>query len=1814
MEDEEKNVEPQTDSDCPQLEESEKEGYKPRPSFVSGGAENVYKFQKGDLLIKLEPAKSVCFAMQQNSSSLLRSFSVMNNTHLEMRGLRLMVSSTPQFFEPLYLSLDSLAAGEEHHFRNAVVTPDFDYLATVTERIRANVTVDCEIGETPVKRESEPINILAFDEWPGMGTVPELLACFSTPRDPAVNGIISEAAQLLKQENLSFDGYQSGDPNVVNKQLAAIFSVIKARNIAYSMPPASFEQSGQKIRLPKTIVDLGLGTCLDTTMLLCSCAEAVGINPVIFIFNGHAFPGFWLKETTFPEVINDDLSAVNKRMAGGLSELAALESTLLTDNKSAYVDAVKNARERLHTGKGFVCYIDVSRARKSGILPLPIRYEEDGKYFVDRKMYEALQQEVKDLRVRDGNLESTGLKDRLEKWQRDLLDITLRNPLINYRINRAGVPMLNFDVEAVEKAFAEGKSLQIAPTPKELGRQITDITNLSVENDPQLTNILKNDLASGSLRSALKEEDLVKRLTTLFRQDREAMEESGANLMYLALGFLKWREADKPNVDRFAPILLLPMEITRRSANSGYQITLREDEYQPNLSLIEMLRVNYKIDASGLKDLQKDLPESETGVDVRQAFTYIRKLIIEQKGWDVVEAASLGAFQFAKFVLWNDLKTRELRVRSHPLTGAMISAKNSPALYESAFKTDGRLYLPLDSDSSQTDASKAAAEGKTFVLHGPPGTGKSQVITNVIANALAHGQRVLFIAEKIAALDVVKRRLSRLGLFDFCLELHSNKSQKRGFYEQFDRLLELAESATDVKYDEAAEKLDAAAAELDTRSTALHKQKKIGQSVFSGINRLLETAPEGCDDFIQIRETDIEKSIYERGLDVLRPLSNIGEALGEPVNAAFYGCSVTEYSFDLRDKVIKLTQTLSDGYNPFQAAYEELVKLVQHRKKPKNLYDSESVHGLYYVLGELLHYKSKNGFLKFLLAIFSKRYRSMRKSRFYKKIKKYCKEQPDDAQLVFESIKLFIEAEAELKALLLYGDKYEKGEMWSPEIYGAAELYRRHIRDLREMCVYNTHLEQCAAFPQLAEISQRYHTGQVESKDVVPLFERSFWNAWVRREISSDPALNSFSPSEYATKRERFKALTEFTAKLTQKEVFLKLASKLPNFKYAAQATSEPGILLKAVKSRGRGITIRQIFSRVPNLLAKVKPCMLMSPLSAAQYLPEDFPEFDLVVFDEASQLLTCDAAGAISRGKCTVVVGDPKQLPPTTFFSSRSDDEDDSFELHDLESVLDDMLTLNVHEKRLLWHYRSEHESLIAFPNANYYDNRLITFPTPDDTFSRVEFRRVNGTYDRGGTRTNQKEAEAVVEELFDCLKDSEKSKLSYGIVTFNVTQQNLIQDLVDKRIAKEPMLDKFFSTGESPVFIKNIESVQGDERDVIIFSITYGMDKEGKMTVNFGPINKDGGWRRLNVAITRSCKRILVFSTITPDTIDLSRTSARGVEGLKGFMNYAINPRAFFKTAQGSASETAYIAAVAQSLREKGYRAVENMGRSLNRIDVAVQDDNGRYKLGILCDNEAMAKAANVRDREYGNENFLRHMGWNLTRAYATEWWQDPQGETKRLISIIEGKEDDYKGACAEAEIEEMEAKHQEIAFNPNIPLPVQEYVTADLPQNLPDAFYLFNHVQTVCEQVRTVIRAEGPISEQRLYKAVAAAWNIPRMSQKFNEHMAQIMRRVNPVTNLTQNTRFYWNQREDMAMSRYRAPSDRKADEIPQEEYAVAAYYIMKNAISIGHEDLVRETAKLFGFIRSPIVSMRIDMALSRLTVEGKVIKSGATYKIR
>jgi very-short-patch-repair endonuclease len=424
--------------------------------------------------------------------------------------------------------------------------------------------------------------------------------------------------------------------------------------------------------------------------------------------------------------------------------------------------------------------------------------------------------------------------------------------------------------------------------------------------------------------------------------------------------------------------------------------------------------------------------------------------------------------------------------------------------------------------------------------------------------------------------------------------------------------------------------------------------------------------------------------------------------------------------------------------------------------------------------------------------------------------------------------------------------------------------------------------------------------------------------------------------------------------------------------------------------------------------LNRLAPCMLMSPLSIAQFLPADQPPFDLVIFDEASQIAPWDAIGSIARGKQVIIAGDPRQMPPTNFFN-RGPNAGDDDTAEDMESILDECLGAGVPSHSLSWHYRSRHESLIAFSNHRYYDSNLITFPAAETRASAVEWRKVEGVYAKGKGRYNQAEAQAIVDETVKRLTDPAFVAAGYsiGIITLNSDQQKLINDLLDAARKQYPQIEPFFQdTQTEPVVVKNLETVQGDERDLIMLGIGYGPTEPGApvMSMNFGPLNKDGGWRRLNVAITRSRREMLVFTSFEPSMIDLNRTNARAVRDLKHFIEFAQRgPKALAEAIQGSVGgyDSPFEEAVAQGLRRLGWQVVPQIGVSRFRIDLGIvhPDRPGDYLAGVECDGATYHSAATARDRDKVRGAILTGLGWNLLRLWSTDWWVDKEGALQKL-----------------------------------------------------------------------------------------------------------------------------------------------------------------------------------------------------------------------
>jgi superfamily I DNA and/or RNA helicase/very-short-patch-repair endonuclease len=442
-----------------------------------------------------------------------------------------------------------------------------------------------------------------------------------------------------------------------------------------------------------------------------------------------------------------------------------------------------------------------------------------------------------------------------------------------------------------------------------------------------------------------------------------------------------------------------------------------------------------------------------------------------------------------------------------------------------------------------------------------------------------------------------------------------------------------------------------------------------------------------------------------------------------------------------------------------------------------------------------------------------------------------------------------------------------------------------------------------------------------------------------------------------------------------------------------------------------RHIPLRQLMGRAGGALQALTPCFLMSPISVAQYLPPGKMKFDLLVIDEASQMRVEDAIGAVTRAKQVVVVGDPQQLPPSSFFhSSATDDEEDESQVDEplsAESILDCALASFQPCRDLRWHYRSKHESLIAFSNQHFYENRLQIFPSPEPNNPAlgVELRLVGGTFQAS---LNEIEAREVAEAAVRFME--EHPERSLGVVAMNKKQADTIEEYVDELARTRTQAEVYrtkWSSGLEPFFVKNLENVQGDERDTIIIGMTYGPDPKTKRVFQrFGPINGPSGHRRLNVLFTRAKERVIVLSSMTANDIMVAENSSQGVRALKGYLQYAKDGLLEGGETSARAPDSPFEEQVIEALRSAGYEAVPQVGVKGFFIDIGIKHPSypHGYLCGVECDGASYHSSRTARDRDRLREDILQRLGWKLVRIWSTDWFSDPRGERARLIGRLE------------------------------------------------------------------------------------------------------------------------------------------------------------------------------------------------------------------
>lgn len=762
------------------------------------------------------------------------------------------------------------------------------------------------------------------------------------------------------------------------------------------------------------------------------------------------------------------------------------------------------------------------------------------------------------------------------------------------------------------------------------------------------------------------------------------------------------------------------------------------------------------------------------------------------------------------------------------------------------------------------------------------------------------------------------------------------------------------------------------------------------------------------------------------------------------------------------------------------------------------------------------------------------------------------------------------------------------------------------FRSCREKC-------QGAGLSQFLSIVEK---NKIQTNQLFQVFKKRFYRLWLDAVIPDFPAVQNFRRISHEEVIKNFSKHDISQLTIAQKRVKERLVSRLPDIDRLSAAYDEVSILKRELTKQRKIMPLRKLFKQIPNLLLTLKPCFMMSPLSVSLFLEENFYDFDIIIFDEASQVRTEDAIGSLMRGKQVVIAGDSKQLPPTSFFSAsisgddfdldNEDDDPDNYEDTDAyESILDEALSV-LPQRTLRWHYRSRHESLIAFSNSKIYNNSLFTFPASiqkEDDLG-VEYIFVpDGVYDRSGRRNNLIEAKKVAEIVFDQIKNH--SKRSIGVVTFSEAQQQTVEDAIRRLRLQNQQYELFFNEdNEEPFFVKNLENVQGDERDTIIFSIGYAKDSRGIMHMNFGPLGKSGGYRRLNVAITRAKFNVKLVGSIQPTDILLENCNSEGVKMLRSYIEYAKDGQRSLdrelKINSGAEFESPFEEAVYSFLIDQGYQIETQIGCSGYRIDLGVKHPslNGRFTLGIECDGASYHSARTARERDRLRQTQLEDIGWKIYRIWSTDWVKDPYKEGKKLLEVVDDSILNYSDS-------DLGSKKKENDLE-NIPKSTDSLIEK-IPEgntlnitgmdkynfsyyeesNLRDVPRKYNETNEafIANVIRHILQKEYPIHIDLLNQRIAPLFGRQKATSVIRNSVLFVIS-MNLSREIENRNDFYWPKSERKLT--VRVPKGdvglRPIKYICTEEIAKAMYAIVKDSFGIMQKDLTIATARVFGFNRS------------------------------
>lgn len=1540
---------------------------------------------------------------------------------------------------------------------------------------------------------------------------------------------------------------------------------------------------------------------------------------------------------------------------------------------------------------------------------------------------------------------------KLDKWADLLLDTGKRNNLINFKDTRASTAEVLFPSSDIMFEKIDGSTPFEVFDPKII-EDDDEGENGSISEQLQTESAVESDVSSGKAAFLAQYSGRIKRqhqillysaaanpstaVKNISRKAQAFIEETGVNVAYMAFGFIHWKESNDASCLFRAPVLLVPIQLEQASAVEPFFIRSAEDDIIVNPTFA------YKLDAEyGVK-----LPEyNDEGLT---AYLQKVKRLVAKLQWSVTAECKIGIFSFLKINMYRDLKDNAAEILENQNVRRLLG---EPTDIEKVNMEDAassvadplmELYSVVDADSSQIEAIQMAKSGKSFVLQGPPGTGKSQTITNIIAECLSDGKKVLFVSEKLAALNVVYDKLKQAGLSEFCLQLHSHKANKKDVIADLCHTLRMGKSVVSSKADSEIAIKEKAKRQLDDYATELHKQRPViekslyqlyeayaalsavpdvecpvSQLASRGESYLTETISllEQYVDYIPSIGYDYRKNAWYgyinqdtsypakaqvksdflaavRFLTALIPLQKeIAEKYGvhcESIEEA--GVWAAFFSLAAASQIITPSLLCREHFYAVHSALKELQVLSSDVLASRSVLNAVFDDDVYKLDGAAYHKKLTKQFSGTFSRLFNAEYRQLVADlRLCKKDGKkpsYSEAVTMTERLAYYQQKVteYAEVEAPIKAFLgraykgvetewdyvtkqssaldavfLHGTSFGALEAYADfaaeqdvfadyakrlqSVFAScnedvltrlAEDFDSAILDIRSascalvlsrlngcLCEMDKLDNWCHFRSLLSKLDDKQAVPfinvaidrNVESKHIAGAFQKQFYYQWIDLIISETPILSAFN------RISQDKAVRTFTEKDTEQfeinkaRIRAELSARRPSLDMIASG-SALAILLREGEKKRKQKSIRSLLAETGELVQRIKPCFLMSPLSVSTFLAPDSVHFDVVVFDEASQIFPQDAIGAIYRAKQLIVVGDSKQMPPSNFFNASveaADDEEETGDVTDFESILD-LCSTSMQQLRLRWHYRSRCEQLITFSNRNFYDSDLVTFPSSkmDMPGIGVDYYHVDGIFDRK-SHTNRKEAEFIVDLIYQNIE--EHPNRSLGVVAFSVAQQDLIDKLLSRRRQNTPEKEYFFKNdGNEPFFVKNLETVQGDERDTIIFSVAYGVDAQGRLLHNFGPLNRAGGERRLNVAVTRAKYNIQLVSSMHYTDIDLKRTSSEGARLLRAYLDFAENGDvALERTASVSPFEQCdfdFELEVCDFLRSQGFSVDTQIGCSGFRIDLGLKmPDSSDYVLAVECDGENYHLAKNARDRDRLRQEILERMGWKFYRIWSTDWFRNKSVEQLRLLeSVTDAIQHPMRGEAESVENQQVGA-FEEAAAEKHFEFP--PYKAADF-----SAVCRQHHYDDFKSIVRDILQVEAPLSEDLLLKRIVWYFDREKVTSVVQRAYEEQMCGCQHYGIVRREGFLYLDDGKEI---QFRGPGDIERDikQIAPEELAAGMLEILRQNVTADRSGLYRSLAAQCGVARvGKAINEAMDSALHILEDRGAVLINGAQITLK